>query len=80
MDWRAFGACADSDPELFFPSGTSRNAVLQAEQAKLICRACSVQEKCRDYAVATEQDSGVWGGLSERELKALRRRPLARGA
>ncbi len=80
MRWRFAGACLDEDPELFFPVGTSGQASLQTEQAKLICRRCPVVDECLAFAMETGQDAGVWGGLSERELRTRRRGLLARGA
>ena len=81
-DWRAQGACLDEDPELFFPLGeehtTSKapTGPVQAQQdeAKAVCRRCPVTESCLDWALRAGQDSGVWGGLSEDERRALKRR------
>ena len=74
MDWRHRAVCRDEDPELFFPIGTSGPALLQIEQAKAVCRRCSVSEECLRWALATGQDAGVWGGMSEEERRALKRR------
>jgi len=74
MDWRHSAACRDEDPELFFPIGTTGPAFDQTEQAKSVCRRCSVTESCLAWAMETGQDSGVWGGLSEDERRALKRR------
>jgi WhiB family redox-sensing transcriptional regulator len=74
MDWRHRAACRDEDPELFFPIGNTGPALLQIEQAKAVCRHCSVAEPCIAWALETGQDSGVWGGLSEDERRALKRR------
>ena len=83
MDWRHRALCRDEDPELFFPIGTTGPALLQVEQAKAVCRRCPAARDCLDWALATGQDSGVWGGLSEDERRALKRRsalPRARTA
>jgi WhiB family transcriptional regulator, redox-sensing transcriptional regulator len=74
MDWRHRALCRDEDPELFFPIGTTGPATVQVEQAKAVCRRCSVVESCLDWALRSGQDSGVWGGLSEDERRALKRR------
>jgi WhiB family redox-sensing transcriptional regulator len=72
-DWRQRAACRDSpDPDLFFPVGNTGPALEQIEAAKRICRICQVREECLDWALTTKQESGVWGGLSEDERRALR--------
>jgi WhiB family transcriptional regulator, redox-sensing transcriptional regulator len=73
MDWRSRAACVDEDPELFFPIGTTGPAVDQADAAKRICTRCDVRESCLEYALATNQDAGVWGGLTEDERRTLKR-------
>ena len=75
MDWRHRAICRDVDPELFFPIGNSTDARLQTQEAKAVCRRCPVIEECLAWAQETRQDSGVLGGLSEDERRALRRRP-----
>lgn len=77
-DWRDNSACRDTDPDLFFPVGTTGPAIEQIETAKAVCRACDVQKSCLDYALTTNQDSGIWGGTSEEERRALRRQWVAR--
>ena len=74
MDWRDRAACLYEDPELFFPIGNTGPALLQIDQAKAICRRCPVIETCLQWAMETGQDAGVWGGLSEDERRALKRR------
>jgi WhiB family redox-sensing transcriptional regulator len=74
MDWRDKAACLTADPELFFPVGNTGPAVDQIDKAKAVCARCSVTEMCLQYALDTSQDSGVWGGLSEDERRALKRR------
>ena len=73
-DWRHQAACRTEDPELFFPTGTTGPAVMQAEEAKQVCRRCDVREKCLDWALTSGQDFGVWGGMSEDARRALKRR------
>jgi WhiB family redox-sensing transcriptional regulator len=74
MDWRDKSACLTVDPELFFPVGNTGPALDQIEKAKQVCAQCPVIENCLQYAMETNQDSGVWGGLSEDERRALKRR------
>ena len=77
-DWRENSACRDTDPDLFFPVGTTGPAIEQIENAKAVCRVCDVQKNCLDYALTTNQDSGIWGGTSEEERRTLRRQWVAR--
>jgi WhiB family redox-sensing transcriptional regulator len=74
MDWRHAAACRDEDPELFFPIGNTGPALSQIEEARTICHRCSVVEDCLTWALESGQDAGVWGGLSEDERRALKRR------
>ncbi len=74
MDWRSEAACLNVDPELFFPIGNTGPAVAQVAEAKAVCRECSVESDCLQWAIANNQDSGVWGGLSEEERRSLKRR------
>jgi WhiB family redox-sensing transcriptional regulator len=73
MEWVQRARCKDEDPELFFPIGTSGPALEQIERARAICMKCEVREACLEWALATGQDAGVWGGTSEEERKELRR-------
>ena len=74
MDWRHHALCRDVDPELFFPIGNTGPALLQIDEAKQVCQRCSVMDSCLQWALESGQDSGVWGGLSEDERRALKRR------
>ncbi|MFJ4713983.1 WhiB family transcriptional regulator [Streptomyces sp. NPDC088785] len=71
MQWLDWAACTHEDPELFFPVGSAGPAVQDAEAAKQVCRRCPVVTECLDWAVATGQTNGVWGGTSERERARL---------
>ena len=75
-NWRRQAACASPyvDNELFFPVGTSGPALLQIAEAKTVCRRCSVVSECLNYALDGALDAGVWGGMSEDERRALKRR------
>jgi WhiB family redox-sensing transcriptional regulator len=77
-DWREQSACRDTDPDLFFPVGTTGPAIEQIENAKAVCRVCDVQKNCLEYALVTNQDSGIWGGTSEEERRAIRRQLAGR--
>lgn len=70
--WRDRAACRHADPELFFPD--VRSAWAQVKTAKLICRGCPVQMTCLNWALASGQESGIWGGLNEDERLRLQRR------
>ena len=74
MDWRHVAACRDVDPELFFPIGNTGPALMQIEEAKQVCQSCSAMDACLKWALESGQDAGVWGGLSEDERRALKRR------
>jgi len=81
-EWQHAGACRDADPEIFFhPIGERGSAARRRElSAKAICAGCPVLERCRGFALATHQEYGVWGGLSELERGAAAREPLTRTA
>jgi WhiB family redox-sensing transcriptional regulator len=72
--WRAHAACRHEDPELFFPVGVAGAALPQIAAAKAVCAGCPVGEACRDFALTTNQEYGVWGGLDEEERREERRR------
>jgi len=74
MQWLNQARCLNEDPELFFPVGNTGPAVDQIEQAKAVCRECNVTSQCLEYAMKENQDTGVWGGLSEDERKSLKRK------
>jgi WhiB family redox-sensing transcriptional regulator len=73
-DWREEAACRDADPDLFFPEGTGKYALRQADQAKQVCRSCPVAEPCLSFAMRLGLPSGIWGGASEAERRDLHRR------
>jgi WhiB family redox-sensing transcriptional regulator len=75
-DWRRDAICRDTDPDLFFPVGTTGNALVQIERAKQVCGTCEVRAECLAEALDNRIEWGVWGGMTERERRALlRRRP-----
>ena len=77
-DWRGVSACRDTDPDLFFPVGTTGPAIEQIDerQGRLLRRA-RPSSRCLEFALTTNQDSGIWGGTSEEERRKLRRQWLA---
>jgi WhiB family redox-sensing transcriptional regulator len=68
-DWRDQGLCRQADPEEFFAKSTPA-----IQRAKRICRACPVRPQCVQFAVTNGERFGVWGGLSQTELRPLRNR------
>lgn len=75
-DWRARAACAGYPNTLFFPTSDGAEEA-SIEKAKAVCGVCPVVEDCLQYALETNQRSGIWGGTSEKERKSLRRKWLA---
>ena len=74
MSWRDRAACLGVDPELFFPIGNTGPALLQIEEANVVCGRCEVVEPCLSWAVESRQEDGVWGGLSADERRSVKRR------
>lgn len=72
-DWRLQAACRDTDPDLFFPVGTTGAAIDQIAAARAVCMQCLARAECLEFALETNQDSGVWGGTSEEERRQMRR-------
>ena len=71
LGWQTDALCAQTDPEAFFPEkgGSTRDA-------KQVCGACNVRSQCLEYALANDERFGIWGGLSERERRRLRKRAV----
>jgi WhiB family redox-sensing transcriptional regulator len=69
--WQERALCAQTDPEAFFPEkgGSTR-------EAKRICTTCEVRAECLEYALEHDERFGIWGGLSERERRRLKRRAV----
>lgn len=69
LAWQSDSLCAQTDPEAFFPEkgGSTRDA-------KKICGSCEVRSQCLEYALENDERFGIWGGLSERERRKLRKR------
>jgi WhiB family redox-sensing transcriptional regulator len=70
LSWLDRGLCAETDPEAFFPEkgGSTR-------EAKRVCRSCEVRYECLKYALEHGINFGIWGGMSERERRRLKRQP-----
>ncbi|GAA2523863.1 WhiB family transcriptional regulator [Pilimelia columellifera] len=68
-EWQERALCSQTDPEAFFPEkgGSTR-------EAKRICSRCDVRDDCLEYALGHDERFGIWGGLSERERRKLKRR------
>ncbi|HEY1331348.1 MAG TPA: WhiB family transcriptional regulator [Actinomycetota bacterium] len=68
IPWQERARCREHDPEVFFPEkgGSSR-------EAKRICADCPVRIECLNYALRRDERYGVWGGMSERERRRLKR-------
>ena len=69
LAWQERALCAQTDPEAFFPEkgGSTR-------EAKKVCTRCEVRAECLEYALAHDERFGIWGGLSERERRKLKKR------
>ncbi len=71
--WREDAACTNTDPDLFFPVGTTGLALDHIAAAKAVCETCAAKVPCLRFAIETNQDNGIWGGTSEEERRVLRR-------
>jgi WhiB family transcriptional regulator, redox-sensing transcriptional regulator len=71
MSWQERALCAQTDPESFFPEkgGSTR-------EAKKVCTGCDVKGDCLEYALAHDERFGIWGGLSERERRRLKKQAV----
>ena len=71
LSWQDRALCAQTDPEAFFPEkgGSTR-------EAKQVCLSCEVRAECLEYALGNDERFGIWGGLSERERRKLKRRAV----
>jgi WhiB family redox-sensing transcriptional regulator len=71
LAWQERALCAQTDPEAFFPEkgGSTR-------EAKRVCMSCDVRAECLSYALANDERFGIWGGLSERERRRVKKRAV----
>src|SRR3954447_20396446 len=74
-NWQERALCAQTDPEAFFPEkgGSTR-------EAKKVCLGCDVRGECLEYALQNDERFGIWGGLSERERRKLKKKAVWRAA
>ena len=72
VSWREDAACSGVDSDIFFPASEDDEDAIR--QAKAICAECPVREACLQYALATNQAAGVWGGLDAGDRRRMRRR------
>jgi WhiB family redox-sensing transcriptional regulator len=70
--WRDRAACRHSDAELFFPVGSTSGSLDEIKAVKSVCRSCPVQAPCLQFALQTNQEAGIWGGMDEEERRRLR--------
>jgi WhiB family transcriptional regulator, redox-sensing transcriptional regulator len=66
-------ACSTMDTLIFFPIGETGPAAPQVSLAKKICASCPVREQCLEFAIATIQNDGIWGGTTEDERRLIKR-------
>jgi len=66
IQWRQLGACRGLDPTVFYPDEED-----EATEAKDVCAQCGVRVACLEYALASREKAGVWGGATERERRRL---------
>lgn len=66
--WMEQGACRDYPPNVFFPSDS-----IGVAAAKKICAGCVVIDVCKEYALSNHIENGVWGGMSERDHRRIRK-------
>jgi WhiB family redox-sensing transcriptional regulator len=74
LDWQKFGACRNADDSEYYPDRGSRSRV---SKAKATCAVCSVKDTCLEWAMARNEQHGVWGGLTRGERADLRRQRAA---
>lgn len=70
-DWQSRALCAQTDPEAFFPEKGG-----STKEAKRVCLTCEVRQDCLEYSLFNDERFGVWGGLSERERRKLKKRAI----
>ena len=71
LGWQDRALCAQTDPEAFFPEKGG-----SAREAKKVCLTCEVRDDCLEYALMNDERFGIWGGLSERERRKLKKRAV----
>lgn len=66
--WRQLAACRGVEPDIFYPASDE-----EAEVAKAVCGQCAVRQPCLEYALASRERDGVWGGATEKERRRIQR-------
>ena len=66
--WAAFAVCRDRDPDMFFPLDHEVES-----EAIRVCQGCPVQADCLEFALETGIRFGVWGSMTEKQRRSLRR-------
>jgi WhiB family transcriptional regulator, redox-sensing transcriptional regulator len=74
-DWVRDAVCASADPEAFFPYMDAPTTEVAA--AKVVCAGCPVQTECLTYALEADEPHGIWGGLTPRERRRLKKKGSA---
>jgi WhiB family transcriptional regulator, redox-sensing transcriptional regulator len=69
LDWWRAAACRTADPEIFFPVSSVGPGREEVARAKEVCASCAVRRQCLQFAIATRQLHGVWGGTTEEERR-----------
>jgi WhiB family redox-sensing transcriptional regulator len=69
LDWWRDAACRSADPEIFFPVSSVGPGRDDVARAKEVCASCRVRRQCLQFAIATRQLHGVWGGTTEEERR-----------
>ena len=67
-DWASQAACRAASPDQLFVRGAEQN------KAKKLCAGCPVKAECLAEALENQIEWGVWGGMTERERRALLKR------
>jgi WhiB family redox-sensing transcriptional regulator len=70
-DWVDYAACAETDPEAFFPENGNQRFITAA---KKVCATCEVQTECLQYAFEVDEQHGIWGGLTALERQRIKRK------
>jgi WhiB family redox-sensing transcriptional regulator len=68
LSWRQSAACRGVDPEIFYPASEEEALV-----AKAVCASCAVREACLEFALASRERDGVWGGATEKDRRRMLR-------
>lgn len=66
--WSVFAACQEAKDVSFFPQNKA-----DERAAAGICAICPVRDECLDHALATNERLGMWGGVSEKQRRAMAR-------